>query len=312
MKNRPWMMFRWIIIIFGINVQVLWGAEPSSFHFLSTHVGARPSALAGAVVAHRGDIHGIYFNPAGLGAISQQVASATYLKHVLDFQSGFLGYAHPIRKRGVIAGAINYIDYGQFEERDESGQQIGTFNANTIVITGTYATQLMDSLLIGVSGKYIRSVIQAFTADAIAADVGLVYAVPYIDDLTVGVAVLNTGQALSAFVDDKERLPQKIIAGFSKKLAHLPLLLNVNGYKVSGDDDIQFAVGGEFNIAPGVNLRLGYDSIGRDQLVNSDLDRLAGISVGFGFARNEYQLDYAFSSMGQVGSLNRVTFTYRF
>ena len=39
------------------------------------------------------------------------------------------------------------------------------------------------------------------------------------------------GKATSAFINTKEKLPMKFVGGFSKKLAHLPLLLNVNVYK---------------------------------------------------------------------------------
>ncbi|MCU0645759.1 MAG: hypothetical protein MUC94_16060 [bacterium] len=80
-------------LIFGMNA-VVTASSPgkAGYDFLRTHVGARPSAMAGAFISMTGDIHSIYFNPAGLATIPGRSATATYLNHVLDFQSGFIAY----------------------------------------------------------------------------------------------------------------------------------------------------------------------------------------------------------------------------
>ncbi|MBN2012358.1 PorV/PorQ family protein [candidate division KSB1 bacterium] len=303
-----------LLILLFISPARITAVEPTGFHFLQTNVGARQSALAGAAVAHTGDLHALYYNPAGLATIEGRVGSVTYLKHLIDFQSGFVGYAQSLKQNSVFALGINYIDYGEFDETDSQGEKLGTtFNANTMVLTASYARQaVIENMFVGVSAKYIRSVIQSFSSTAAAVDVGVIYRVPFTEDLDIGLSVLNIGNTMSAFIEEKSKLPQKIVAGFSKQLAHLPLLFNLNGYKVSNDEDFQFVVGGELNVATGVFLRFGFDSIGRDAHVNSDLDKLAGVSAGFGFNRNEYHLDYAISSLGEVGSLNRVSFTYIF
>ena len=99
------------LVLFSISVQTADASENAGYHFLRTHVGARPSALAGAFTAISGDIYSMYYNPAGLATIEKRVASATYLNHVLDFQSGFLGYAHNLKKHGILAFGINYLEH---------------------------------------------------------------------------------------------------------------------------------------------------------------------------------------------------------
>ena len=59
------------------------------YDFLRTFVGARPSAMAGAFISVQGDIHCLAYNPAGLAALDSKQGTASYLNHLLDFQSGF-------------------------------------------------------------------------------------------------------------------------------------------------------------------------------------------------------------------------------
>ena len=116
---------------------------------------------------------------------------------------------------------------------------------------------------------------------------------------------------MTAFMDHKDPLPLNFVLGFSKKLAHLPLVYSVTANKYI-DDDIQFNVGGEFTLAEGVFLRVGYNSLGRDLKIGADGDQFAGISMGLGFQWNQMQFDYGLSSFGAIGYLNRATFSYQF
>ncbi len=304
--SRTIILFIVVFVIIGPGV--IYSADMAGFNFLRTHVSARASAMAGAFIAIPGDVHAMLFNPAGMATINHRVASVTYLNHLLDFQSGFVGYAQPFRNYGVLGVGINYMDYGTFNETDGNGEKYGTFGASSFVVSTAIGKEFFNGASAGIGFKYIRSEIERFTAQAYAVDVGLLYDVPFTEDLNIAVTVSNIGQATSAFIKTKEDMPLKYAAGFSKKLAHLPLLLNVLVYKYV-DFDFQFALGGEFTLSPGLVLRLGYNSIGRDQRVDGDLDQVAGGSVGFGYQWKQFSLDYSLSSMGEIGSLNRLTFS---
>lgn len=286
--------------------------DMAGFNFLRTHVGARPAALAGAFVAIPGDVHSLYFNPAGIAAITGRETAITYLNHVLDFHSGFVGYAQPFGSYGTIGVGINYIDYGLFDETDRNGEKLGrTFGANSFVVNSALGQEVFKGVYAGISFKYIRSEIDQFTAQAYAFDFGAIYVVPFTDNLNIGVSVSNVGQATSAFIETKEKLPLLVSAGFSKRLAHLPLLINMVINKYS-DADFYFGLGGEFSLAEGLFLRIGYNSTGIEQKVEGDLDQVAGGSVGFGYNWKNFSFDYSLSSLGEVGSLNRLSFSANF
>ena len=129
--------------------------------------------------------------------------------------------------------------------------------------------------------------------------------------MNVGLGIFNLGQPLTAFMDHKDPLLLNIVIGFSKKLAHLPLEYCVTANKYI-DDDFQFNLGGEFTLAEGVFLRLGYNSLGRDLKIGADGDQFAGISMGLGFHWKQMQFDYGIASFGAIGYLNRATFSYQF
>lgn len=283
----------------------------AGYDFLRTHVGARPSAMSGAFISMTGDIHSIYFNPAGLAAMNGRLATATYLNHVLDFQSGFIAYTQALPQLGQVAIGINYMSYGEFTETDENGKDLGNFSAGSFALTSSLARSINKELLAGISAKFIYASIDNYNSTAIALDLGMIYQAPFMDDLQIGIGVFNLGTALTAYLDSKDPLPLNIVAGFSKKLAHLPLeyCVALNKYM---DDDFQVSAGGEFTIIEGVHLRIGYNSLGRGLKIGADGDQFAGISLGLGFKWKSIQFDYGVSSFGAIGYLNRATFSYAF
>ena len=296
---------------FTLSVNAGESSGEAGYQFLRTYSGARPSAMAGAFISFSGDIHSVYFNPAGLGEIKGRVATATYLNHILDFQSGLIAYAQPLKNLGNLALSLNYMNYGELNETDITGEKLGTFSAGSFYLTSALGRKINNNLMVGGSVKFIHSSIDRYSSSAIALDLGGIYHVPFIDKFTIGLGVFNLGTALTAFVDTKDPLPLNFVFGFSKELAHLPLeyCVSINKYI---DDDVQVNVGGEFTISEGFFLRLGYNSVGRNQKIGGDGDQFAGVSAGFGFEWMKYHFDYALSSYGAIGYLNRLSFSYIF
>ena len=282
----------------------------TGYDFLRSFVGARPAAMSGAYIAVQGDVHDISYNPAGLALVEKRLGTATYLNHLLDFQSGYLGYAHPLRKNSAIGVSLNYFDYGTFEGKDLTNLPTGDFGANSLVLSLAYGRQAINNLSIGGAGKYIRFQIEDYAASAMALDLSANYALPDVM-ATIGLGIFNIGNTTSAFIETKEDLPMNLQLGFTKQLQHLPFFLSGALVKFQ-DEGIDLRLGGEFTLSPQLFLRLGYNTAGRDQKIDSGKDRLAGISAGLGFQMNRFDIDYSFSSFGEVGSLNRITLVGEF
>ncbi|NIR52163.1 PorV/PorQ family protein [candidate division KSB1 bacterium] len=298
-----------VMLVNGLFPVSLQAQNPVGFDFLRTFVGARPSAMSGAFVSVPGDIHNLVYNPAGLAALSKRQATLTYLNHLLDFQSGFLAYAQPL-SNGTFAAGLHFFDFGQFEGKDENNLDTGEFGANSVTFALAYSRTVIKNVSLGGSAKLIRFEIDNFSETAIAADLGVIFSIPS-EKWNLGVAVFNLGTTTSAFIESKDKLPLNVQVGASKRLAHLPLL--ISGALVKFEDEgFDFRFGGEFSLTEQLFLRLGYNSVGQDQKVDTDKDRLAGVSLGLGLKVNKFDVDYSFSSFGEVGSLNRITLIGRF
>lgn len=284
-------------------------SQTKGFHFLRNSVGARPAAMGGAFVAIQSDPYAIAANPAALAGLSQRHGSFDYVNSLLDIQTGFGAYSHPL-SNGNVTFAVMYHDYGSFEATDAIGNSDGTFSANSVVLTAAYARKYSKQLWLGAAAKYIHASIANYGSSAIAIDLGVYYDSNILGDLKFGAGVYNLGRTNSAFIETKEELPTRFEVGVSKKLAHLPLEYSIAGIKYL-DEDFELALGGEFTISSNLFLRLGYNTIGRDQKLGTD-DRFAGISTGFGLVVQKYRLDYAYSSWGTVGSVNRFSFSLAF
>jgi hypothetical protein len=285
-------------------------ADPIGFAFLRVPVGARPAAMGASFLAVSRDAHAIYYNPAGLANVPTRTGAFGYLNHILDIQSFFGAYVHP-HARGSYGFAINYADYGEFTRTDEFGEENGSFGANTLVAYLSYSQLRGERLMLGVNVKLIRAQLEKFSADGFAVDLGFIYQSTIMDNLTFAGGVFNLGKERAAFIKTKERLPLNFQFGVSKKLAHLPLLYSLSLIKYQ-EEDLRFRAGGEFTLSKGLLMRLGYDSVRSDQKVGTDGDRFAGLSFGLGLTVDDYTLDYSLSSFGEVGSLNRLSFSMTF
>ena len=285
-------------------------SQTRGFHFLRNTIGARAASMAGAFTAVENDLYAIATNPAALAGITKKQGTVDYVNSVLDIQSGFGAYVHPLAA-GNIAVSLFYKDYGSFDKSDEFGNSVGSFSANSLVLSAVFARQYTKKIWYGAGVKFIHSGIDVHTANAFAFDAALFYHSDIFENLKIGGGIYNLGKATTAFIDTKEELPTRIEFGVSKTLAHLPLRYSLTVRQFLGED-FQLAAGGEFKLSENLFFRLGYNSLGQDQKLENSSDRFAGVSTGFNInKKKKYLIDYSYASWGTVGSLNRFSWTFQ-
>ena len=284
-------------------------SQTRGFHFLRSPVGARVASMAGAFTAIDNDLFAIASNPAALAGITKKQGTVDYVNSVLDIQSGFGAYIQPLTA-GNLALSLFYKDYGSFDKLDEFGNNSGSFSASAVVLTAAFSRQYTKQIWYGAAVKYIHSGIDVYSASGFAFDASLFYHSNLFENLKIGGGIYNLGNATSAFIDTREKLPTRVEVGASKELAHLPLRYSLTLRKYF-DEDFEFAAGGEFKLSESLFFRLGYNSLGRDQKLENSSDRFADMSLGFGLIVKKYNIDYAYSSWGTIGSINRFSFTFQ-
>jgi hypothetical protein len=282
------------------------------YEFLELDNSARAGALAGSFVSNNDDPNVIFYNPAGIGLLTENPISFSYVKHLLDINLTSLAYSTEIQGIGRVAGAIKYINYGDFVGANDDGEKTGNFSAGEVAFVLGYANTLDENFYYGVNGKVIYSSIAGYTSTGIAADLGLHYIIPD-EEFDVGFAILNAGSQLSEYGSTKESLPLDIVIGASKRLAHLPLRLSLDFHKLNekrddfGSKFRAFTIGAEFTLSKALRLRLGYNNEMRKDLKIGTTSGVAGLNIGVGLVISKYVFDYGFSSMGLVGGLHRVS-----
>jgi hypothetical protein len=300
------------IVILFVAAVISAMATDSPYQSLLFSSSARASALAGCFVAIPDDASAVIYNPASISTDTSKRFSTTFLKHVLDINSGMVSYVKPFNEIGIFAGSISYTNYGSFTAANSDGIKTGDFGANDLVISGTYSNTLDTNLYYGVSLKFVYFNIEKAASTAFAVDAGLFYSLPKIRT-NIGVSILNAGTQLSKFEGTSENLPLDIRIGISNRLRGLPLLVNFSFHHLADhtssffDKFKNFSLGGELYLGQYIQARLGYDNMIR-YMASADSDhKLSGFSGGLGIKTHYFTFDYGLSLVGSSAILNRFT-----
>ncbi len=291
-----------------------WGS--TGFDFLCIDIGARPASMAGAFCATRGDINGLVYNVAGIVGIKNRFATFTFLDYLVDVKSGLVGFTQSMGDRGVFALAAIYTNYGKFQKTDIYGNDLGSFFPGNIAISAGYADTTSIGLSYGIAIKYLQFSIDKYTSMAAALSAGVIYRIKS-QDLNIGFSINNLGHTIKPFINRYEKLPISYRLGLSKRLAHLPLLVNLDVIKYHFTSSrillgLYWSLGGEFTITKNIFLRLGYTSQGSEEREENSNFSLAGFRLGLGIKYKKYTIDYGFGSLGMLGNMNHFTLSVEF
>ena len=290
-----------LIVLIAVNISS--AGERPGFAFLNSELSARGAALSGAMAAKRAEIHGLFHNPASIAGIGNLAWSANYINHLLDMSGSNIMLAKDFELGTFGIGAAS-MDYGTFKRLDDFGNDLGgEFSADDILISFGYGYELSSTFSAGMNVKWASSNIDEYSANAIALDLGFTF-IQTNSDLSVGGGLFNLGKT-TAFIDTKDLLPTNFRLGMSKKLAHLPLQVNLEGIWLTYGN-WKVLASGELAISPNFNLLLGLNS-NRLDLDTSNLsqDFYSGSTIGFALMFEKWRIDYALSSYGGAGTLQR-------
>lgn len=289
----------------------------NTYEFLRLDYSPRAAALAGSFVASNDDPNVVFYNPAGINFLQSSPISFSFLKYLMDINSASLTYSREFENIGRFSAAVQYINYGNFTEATSDGIKTGEFSAGDAAFLIGYGNELGENFYYGVNAKFIYSSIASHSSTGYAFDLGLHYAFPE-SNWNFGFSVLNLGGQISSYFDTKEELPLDIRLGFTKQLEKLPFKFYWSFNRLNEKHNNFFdrfqniTAGGEFIFKSGFNLRFGYDNQKRKDFKIGTSAGLAGFNLGFGFFVSSYHIDYAFSSLGSIGSLHRIGISTEF
>ncbi len=313
LKKRGWTIgVKIFVVCFGLSMcfSVFSFADEgvsSAFSFLKIGKGAKPVSMGEAYTALANDVNAVYWNPGGLGEIKKQEVMASYLKYVVDINSGYFGYVLPLSRGGLGIG-VTYLDYGKIEsttEEDPTGENTAYYRPYDISAVIGYGRKINEKISLGVNLKGICENIDGYTAQGVAIDLGMLYDLP-VEDLILGFTVKNLGVQTKAFIEEKHDLPLVCNLGLGYMLLSNSFRLGLD-LSQPEEGDFGVNVGGEYIWREMVSLRLGYKSAGEDLKTGSSKDGLTGFGIGLGVNMKVYYLDYAFVPFNELGDTHRVS-----
>ncbi len=277
-----------LVFLFGIVMVGILTTVPvhalSGLRLMTVESGARPVGMGGAFTTVPHDPYSFAYNPAavhGVTGLKGSVGHNTHWENV-NIESGYLAFT----KKDVTFGIglqIGYVDDLQGRNDSIPSSDYIPFDAQDISIKGGASYAFTDKLTLGFGLGYMFEKIESYRGSAFNFDVGLLFhARP---DLNVGLAVLNIGSSLELRKESYD-IPTTIRAGASytrDKLLTSADLVMFDDDKEEGMD-LRGHLGGEYSLTPEFTIRAGY-RLGYES---------KSISAGFGFAKRNFRIDYAF------------------
>ena len=255
----------------------------TGFAFLKLGVGARAMGMGSAYVAIANDPSAVYWNPAGLAAVTKTQVTAMHNEWIQDFRQEFVAVG---AKAGPGSLGIGFSGFyaDELERRDDTGVLLGHFGFNDIAITGAYGMRVAKGLDAGLALRYVREMIDAVDATALTGDLGARYGLAD-TGVSFGAAIQNVGGD-AKFESEEFPLPRtyRLGAAFTRPIAKW----NGSGtlsaeYRQARADDGRFHLGGELVykqlLAVRAGAKFGYD----------DED----FSFGLGLKKDWFAFDYA-------------------
>lgn len=272
------------------------------YNFLRLPVSAHVAALGGEnITLQEDDATLVFHNPSLINMVTDRTLNLNAMTYMEGSVAASASFVRAVGDRGTWSAHGRYVNYGEMQETNSSGEQLGTFHAKDIALGGTFAYGLADNISGGVTAKLIASYLGDYHSLGATVDLGLNYYHPD-TEWSVSAVVRNLGGQLSAYDDEFERVPLDVQLGVTKRLVGSPLRLSATLTRLN---DWQYGIG--HHVVLGADLLLseqfyiaaGYHSLRAKEMKISDGENEsshgAALSLGAGLQLERFKLHFAYA-----------------
>lgn len=330
-------MRKLILFSFLLNCQTLFAqyGGVGVYKFMNLPSSSRVAALGGylnCVVDNDPSL--VLQNPSLLNPLMKKRASFSYTKDVADIGFGSAAYAMKL-KNMMLAGAVQFINYGNFTRTDEFGNVYNEFGASEYAF-GLSGSKTYGKFCVGSQLKFITSSMAIYNSTGLGVDAGLTYN-DTAKKLTTSFVLKNMGHQITRYSQTWEPLPFEIQYGISKQPEHMPIrfslilhnlehfnLAYINTNKprirdlVTGEyieEKIPFSekitrhisIGTEILFSKNFNARIGYDHQRRKEMGLPNYKGGVGFSYGLGLRVSKFHISYSHSALHLAGASENFT-----
>ena len=296
----------------------------NTYQFLNLPASTTISALGGKnITTYSSDPSNALTNPALINFEMHNQMAFNYMNYFADVNYGSFSYAYDVgRRTQMIQAGVTYINYGNFEGFDESGNSTSDFSGSETAVSLSYARRIGRSdFHLGGNLKLISSRLEQYSSLAGALDIGISYIYPEWDLIISGV-VRNFGTQFKSFNEVSESMPFEVVLGISQKLRKAPLRWHITFENMQQWDiafrntarDVEDLSGNVTPDDPGfINNALRHTILGAELFPDSGFS----IQLGYNFRRGEElrienQRSFSGLSGGVSIRFNKLRFSYSY
>ena len=301
---------------------------------LNMEGGARAAAMGGAFTAVADDVSALYWNPAGLGQISEPRFLGEHLEWVGGIRREWAGFVQPVQKVASVAAAASILTGGDAPHTTRSlggYEEIGSFQYSSRHAQFAAASRRMGDVRVGGSLEIFQqgldfslsetagsSDFSEARSDGYAVHLGGIWHPPVLG-LKVGGTVRGLGSD-TLFYDDSIPLPRQLRLGaaYERQIEsappeEIPIELAAAPARVSKVEFLTVAADVSFERGASARLHAGAEYVFQNGFaIRAGYRTGAPLTGGFGFAGRSYEIDYAFTPAAELGSAHRISFTLLF
>lgn len=290
----------------------------SAYQSLNLATNPRAAGLAGSTISLAdGDVSQFFENPALLDSVNEGDTFFHFNPYFADANVFSMAYSFSVKGVDGFAAGLNYVNFGSFEMRDDSGESLGSFSANDYVVSIGKA-HAVGPFTLGVNLKFANSTIDSYSSSALLADVGGKFQIN--KNWTFAMVFENLGVKLSDYTElSSPSIPFDVKIGTSFKPEYMPLRFTLTSSNLVDENNVieeettgrsnngvdkviqRINIGAELLLSENFQLLFGYNHKRKQELRLDELGGGAGFSYGLMVRVKRIQLRFSRATYHAAG-----------
>jgi hypothetical protein len=310
MKKTVWTILTLLLPLAGFagGVQTDFGSGTTGAPWVKLPNNARTAAMGEVQAGLPSDVNALTQNPAWLSGLGGQQFAFMHNSWIQSTAIEHAAYGLKVKEGSGAAVSLDYVNMGSIDKFDvSSGVPVaaGSFTPTALNAGLGWGQSFGNGLSGGVGGKYLSQNLDGNSASSMAADLGLAWKQEGESGASAGVAVQNLGGQIAG---SSLPLAERFGAGYHYVMPQNEFSGAAEVAVFNADSQaLAISVGGEYWYDGTAALRAGYKSVNR-----GGLPGLNGLSLGAGARIRGLQVDYAFTTLGELGNGNLISLVANF
>jgi tetratricopeptide (TPR) repeat protein len=287
----------------GLAQTVVEPAAGSAENLENSGASARAYGMGTAFVGVADDASALFFNPAGLSALSLPQLALNHNSYLAGTFQETLVYGFPSGSLGGMAAAVNYINWGALDLRDIYGNSQGSYNDTDVGLVFGWGKEWLKGFSAGLALQAVQQKVVDSLYNSLSARLGVLWQLD--TRFRLGASYSNLGTNVEG-----SPLSQSLQAGgsyrFDWEKNKALLLAFAGGWEPEGISSLQCGLEGELDHT--FLLRGGYEIPLDGQIAGGS----TAFFLGAGLKLGNFNLDYAYVPFGDFGVSNRISLGYEF